>query len=273
LPKEEVRYSAAPPADVVRAPEPPQAPGKTPPGLLRKIWRISNWMTLVALIVVIVLLLRPAPAPVIHVDPQAMQRAETKMRESQAAASSGQPSTLRLDEAELNAFLASNLGLEGRSSAARAGGSYSAATDAGGSPGAAAPQGDSTGGLPGSVAGQGGSGGSTGGSEPSIDEVRSNVKDVKVTMQDDRVQAYVLFDFHGKDLTLVLEGRLAAKDGYLRFIPTSGKIGSLPIPQSTLEGAVQRMLDSPENRDKLRLPDGVGDVRIENGQLVVAPKE
>jgi len=188
------------------------------------------------------------------------------VRESVAAANSGQPTPLRLDEAELNAFLAANLGLEGASKPAPAGGSNSAATDARGTPGAAAAQGDSSGGVPGAVPGQGGS-------EPTIEEVRSNVKDVKVTMQDDRVQAYVLFDFHGKDLTLVLEGRLAAKDGYLRFIPTSGKIGSLPIPQSTLEGAVQRMLDSPENRDKLRLPEGVGDVRIENGQLVVAPKE
>jgi len=187
-------------------------------------------MTLAALIVVLVLILRPAPAPVIQVDPQAMVRAEAKVRESRAAASSGQPTPLRLDEAELNAFLASSLGLEGSSNAA---------------------------------AGRG----------PSIEEVRSNVKDVKVTMQDDRVQAYVLFDFHGKDLTLVLEGRLAAKDGYLRFVPTGGKLGSLPIPQSTLEGAVARMLESPENRDKLRLPEGVGDVRIENGQLVVAPKE
>jgi hypothetical protein len=80
-----------------------------------------------------------------------------------------------------------------------------------------------------------------------------------------------LFDIHGKDLTLVLEGRLGAQNGYLRFMPTGGKLGSLPIPQSTLEGAVARMLESPENRDKLRLPDGVGDVRIENGELVVAP--
>jgi hypothetical protein len=258
---------------VERTPEPQHTPGKTPPGLLRKIWRISNWMTLAALIVVIVLLLRPAPAPVIHVDPQAAARAEAKVRESQAAASSGQPTPLRLDEAELNAFLASNLGLEGASKTAAPGGANSAATGGAGSSGAAAAQGDSAGGLPGATAIPGGTASSSGGSEPSIEEVRSNVKDVKVTMQDDRVQAYVLFDFHGKDLTLVLEGRLAAKDGYLRFIPTSGKIGSLPIPQSTLEGAVQRMLDSPENRDKLRLPDGVGDVRIENGQLVVAPKE
>jgi hypothetical protein len=37
------------------------------------------------------------------------------------------------------------------------------------------------------------------------------------------------------------------------------------------ERAVARMLESPENRDKLRLPEGVGDVRIENGELVVAP--
>lgn len=216
------------------------APQKAPPGLLRKIWRVSNWLTLAALVWVVVLIMRPAPAPVIPVDPQAAVRAETKVRESQAVASTGQPATLRLDQAELNAFLAANLGLAGSASGGASGGK------SGGEP-------------------------SAGDREPSIDEVRSTVKDVKITMQDDRVQAYVLFDFHGKDLTLVLEGRLGAKDGYLRFEPTSGKLGSLPIPQSTLEGAVARMFDSPENRDKLKLPEGVGDLRIENGELVVTP--
>ena len=235
LPAEESQ-KRAPAASGIAAEERP-APQKAPPGLVRKIWRISNWLGLAAMIWVLVLILRPAPAPVIPVDPQAGVRAENKVRESQAAASIGQPAPLRLDQAELNAFLASSLGLAGNSTAAATNGEPPAA-----------------------------------GRDPSIDEVRSTVKDVKVTMQDDRVQAYVLFDFHGKDLTLVLEGRLGAKDGYLRFEPTSGKLGSLPIPQSTLDGAVARMLDSPENRDKLKLPEGVGDIRIENGELVVIPR-
>jgi hypothetical protein len=236
LPAEEEAQKSAAPASASVGDETP-APQKAPPGLLRKIWRVSNWLTMAALVWVVVMIMRPARAPVIHADPQAAVRAETKVRESQEAASAGQPTPLRFDEAELNAFLASNLGLA--------------------SSGAAG----ATTGEP-----------SPGGGEPSVEEVRSTVKDVKVTMQDDRVQAYVLFDFHGKDLTLVLEGRLGAKDGYLHFEPTRGKLGSLPIPQSTLESAVARMFDSPENRDKLKLPDGVGDIRIENGELVVTPR-
>ena len=98
--------------------------------------------------------------------------------------------------------------------------------------------------------------------------MRSNVRDVKVQLLADRVKAYVVFDVHGKDITLQLEGRLGAQNGYLRFEPVSGQIGSLPIPQSTLESAVQRLIDSPENREKLKLPPAIADLRIENGELV-----
>lgn len=209
------------------------APRKLRPGILRRAWRISNWLTLAALVVVVALILLPAPAPEIQVDLQASQRATAKLREAQAALSSGHPTELRLDEAELNAFLASMLGMQGAPNTEAAGGDSSV----------------------------------------SLDQARSNVKDLKVTMQDDRLHAYLLFDFHGKDLTLLLEGGLSAKDGYLRFEPTGGRLGSLPIPQSALEAAVERMLESPENRDKLRLPDGVGDVHIENGQLVVTLRQ
>jgi len=94
------------------------------------------------------------------------------------------------------------------------------------------------------------------------------VRDVKVELVEDRVRAYVAFDFHGKELTLQSEGRLASTNGYLRFEPISGQVGSLPIPQSALETAVQRMMDSPENREKLRLPPEITDLRIENGELL-----
>jgi hypothetical protein len=73
---------------------------------------------------------------------------------------------------------------------------------------------------------------------------------------------------HGKDLTLELLGRLGAEDGFLRFEPISGQLGALPIPQSTLETAIQRLMDSPENREKLRLPPDISDMHVENGQLV-----
>jgi hypothetical protein len=73
-------------------------------------------------------------------------------------------------------------------------------------------------------------------------------------------------------MTLQLEGRLAAQNGYLRFEPVSGQIGALPIPQSTLDSAVRRLMDSPENREKLKLPSEIADLRIENGEVVASYK-
>ncbi len=68
------------------------------------------------------------------------------------------------------------------------------------------------------------------------------------------------------------QGRLGTQNGYLKFEPVSGQIGSLPIPQSSLESAVQRLMDSPENREKLKLPSGIADLRIQNGEIVASYK-
>ena len=101
----------------------------------------------------------------------------------------------------------------------------------------------------------------------------SNVRDVKVTLVDDRVTAYLVFGFYGKDLSLSLEGRLLNEEGYLRLVPIRGKLGSLPIPTAALESAVSRVFNAPENREKFRLPDHVEDLRIEGGQIVVSYRE
>ena len=98
--------------------------------------------------------------------------------------------------------------------------------------------------------------------------MRSNVRDVKIQLVDDRVKTYVVFDVHGKDMTLQLEGRLSARNGYLNFAPVSGQVGSLPIPQSALESAVRRLMESPESREKLKLPRQIADLHIENGEVV-----
>ena len=107
--------------------------------------------------------------------------------------------------------------------------------------------------------------------QPTMDDVeqmRSNVKDVKVQLVDDHVRAYVVFDVHGKDMTLQLVGKLGADNGFLRFEPVSGQIGSLPIPQAVLEAAVRKMMESPENREKLKLPSDISNLKIENGEVV-----
>jgi hypothetical protein len=98
------------------------------------------------------------------------------------------------------------------------------------------------------------------------------VKDVKVDMVGDVVKAYVIFDFHGKDLSLELDGHLSADNGYMKFVPISGKLGSLPLPQSTLNEAVDKLMSSPENREKLKLPSDISDIKIEDGHAVVQYK-
>jgi hypothetical protein len=104
---------------------------------------------------------------------------------------------------------------------------------------------------------------------PSLDQVKSSVRGVKVTLEGDRARAYVVFNMAGKDLTLQLEGRLHVADGYLRFQPTAGSLGDFTLPQSALDAAVSQLFGSHENREKFRVPPDIRDIRVENGQLVI----
>jgi hypothetical protein len=206
-------------------------------------FRALRWSTYAVVLITLVLALHKSAPPLVDTNPQAAARAEEKFAQVERDLASHQPATLRLDETELNSYLASHLVLEGGGPSANA-----AATPGGSSP-SAAPSG-----AP---------------SAADVEQMRSNVRDVKVQLIEDRVRAYVVFDMHGKDMTLQLEGRLGAASGFLRFEPVSGQIGALPIPQSALESAVQRLMDSPENREKLRLPPEISTLRIENGEIVV----
>jgi hypothetical protein len=107
--------------------------------------------------------------------------------------------------------------------------------------------------------------------DPSVEQVRSNVKDFKVQLLADGLRAWVLFDFHGKDITLTLDGRLFTQDGMLRIEPTAARLGSLPVPRATLERAMTRVLAEAHNAENLRLPPDIADVRVTNGRLVITP--
>jgi len=50
------------------------------------------------------------------------------------------------------------------------------------------------------------------------------------------------------------------------------KIGDLPVPVSLVRLQLQSKLREPENREKMKLPSYVADLRVENGQLVVLEK-
>ena|SRR2546430_139862 len=209
----------------------------------KRIFRIIRWMTYTLAFVMLVLVFHKAPPLLVETSPQAAARAEEKLELVEKAVASGQPATLRMDETELNSYLGSHLALEGNNAPnpTPAGGEHGAASGATPTP-------------------------------QEVEQMRSNVRDVKVQLIEDRVKAYVVFDVHGKDMTLQLEGRLAAQNGYLRFEPLGGQIGSLPIPLSALESAVQRLMDSPENREKLKLPSEISDLRIQNGEVVASYK-
>jgi hypothetical protein len=225
-------------------------PGGDPSGssTLVMIFRIVRWTVYGCALIVLILLLHKTAPPPVQTTPEAAARVEQKFQDVRQAVAQGQPATLRMDETELNSYLASHLDIAGVRTLGSTANTASNAT-----PGGAAP------------------GGTPSSEQPSpedVEQMRSNVKDVKVQLIDDRVRAYVVFDVQGKEMTLELEGRLGADNGFLRFEPVSGRIGSLPIPQSTLEAAVRRMMESPENRDKLRLPSDISGLKIENGEVV-----
>jgi len=223
---------------------------------LRFAFRILRWATYLGAIITLLMAFHAAPPPTIVTSPQAAAKVEQKFEAVEKAVASGQSATLRLDQTELNSYLASHLDIAPDAPPKAA-------------PNTSAPNGTASN-LPvpdGTVSDLPAPSGTT---AEQVEQVRSSVRDVKVELLDDRVRAYIVFNFHGKDMTLQLEGRLAATNGYLRFEPVSGQIGSLPIPQSTLETAVQKMMDSPENREKFKLPADISGLKIENGEVVAS---
>jgi hypothetical protein len=229
------------------------------PALYKKLYQVVKWSSLAVLILTLVLILRKSPAPNIPYDSTAAARAEQKFQAADQAKAAGQPSQVQLDRSELNSYLAQNLQLEGQPAAdtvVPAAGANGVSTVAG-SP--SAPNADPAAAL-------------SGDDQATLEQVQSTVKDVKVDMDGDLVKAYVIFDYHGKDLSLELDGHLTSDNGYIKFDPVAGKLGSLPLPQSTLQAAVDKMMASPENREKLKLPADISDIQIQDGQAVVKYK-
>lgn len=222
-------------------------PGATPFALVRKI---VSWIVLAVLVLTLLLILKQSPPPPVTTSRAAAASAERKLDAAAQAARSGQPAQVQLDSTELNSYLAQNLQLAGNASE-----TPDASSSAADPSGSAAPAPS----IPGA-------------DRQSIAQAESNVENVKVDMDGDLVKTYVVFNFHGKDLSLEIDGHLYTQDGFLRFDPVGGKIGSFPLPQSALQEAVQRMMDSPENREKLRLPANVSNIEVQGSQVVVSYK-
>lgn len=100
----------------------------------------------------------------------------------------------------------------------------------------------------------------------------ASIRTVGVDFHGNEVTGQFIANLYGKDVYITISGRLGSKDGYATFDPTSFKVGDLVIPTSLVNDALQKKLAEPENREKLKLPDFIQSVRVENGELVVERK-
>ena len=107
---------------------------------------------------------------------------------------------------------------------------------------------------------------------PSADLGQVPVQAPQVSFEGDQVRGVFPTQIYGKDVYVTVAGRLGSQNGYATFDPTEFKVGDLTVPVSMVNGALQKKLADPANRDKLKLPDFIADVRVVNGQLVVTQK-
>jgi hypothetical protein len=182
------------------------------------------------------LILRQAPPLSIQTDPQAADRVAEKMAQLQMAVQASQPHAVILNEAELNQWMRDNLAIASAHQAQQAG-------------------------IP-----------APNESEPSVQEVQSALKDVRMNLMGNQLRAYALFALYGKEISLQLDGKIETQRGYIRLKPTSGKLGSLPIPSTMLNYVGHQLFGSPQNRDKFQLPPQIESIRIENNTLVIATR-
>lgn len=209
-----------------------------------KFDRIISIATLTASVVAIVLVLkRPQPVAPALPPPAAVaanaQSFQDKIEQLEQARAQGQSGAeVRLSAQEVAAAIA------------QASGALSSEPGSG----AAAPAG-------------GGSGsplsGDLGAGEPSV-------KDYQVNFEGDVAKGQFLTHIAGKDVWVTMEGHLGSKDGYATFEPTKIKIGDLEVPVSLVNDQLQKRL--MEQRDRLKLPDSVGGIKVENGEVVVSNK-
>jgi hypothetical protein len=212
-----------------------------------KIDRIISIATLTTAVVALVLVLKkpapvavPLPAPAVAANAQSFQNKIDQLAQAQAQGQSG--AEVRLNAQEVAAAIAQTSGA--LSSEPSSGEPSSPASGA---------QSSSNGSLSGDL-GPG----------------DASVKDYQVNFEGDVAKGQFLTHIAGKDVWVTLEGHLGSKDGFATFEPTKIKIGDLEVPVSLVNDQLQKRL--LEQRDRLKLPDNVGGIKVENGEVVVTNK-
>src|SRR5256885_2266989 len=96
------------------------------------------------------------------------------------------------------------------------------------------------------------------------------VKDYQLNFEGDVARGQFLAQIAGKDVWVTLAGHLGSQGGYATFVPTEFKVGDLNVPVSLVNDALQKKL--MEQRDRLKLPDNVDSIKVENGELIMTQK-
>src|SRR5579862_460680 len=218
-----------------------------------KVQRIISFVTLAISIVTLVLVLK-RPAPVATVLPPAAAAASAQSFQEKVnqlaqpkVPGEGQ-SEVRINSNELSAALAEAAGLMPAAAVTPSSTSSSAGSAANSPANSSAPTGSAME-FPGAV---------------------PSVKDYQVSMDGDVVRGQFLTQIAGKDVYLTLAGHLGSKDGYATFDATEIKVGDLSVPVSLVNKVLQKKLS--EQRDQLKLPSGVKDLKVENDELVFVEK-
>ena len=211
-----------------------------------KLQRILSFATLAISILTLVLVLkRPAPvAPMLPpaataANAQSFEEKVNQLTQPRMPGESG--SDVRINSGELSAALAQAAGL--LPAAMPAPSTTAASPSSASSPASPAME------FPGAV---------------------PNIKDYQVSMDGDLIRGQFLTQIAGKDVYLTLAGHLSSKDGYATFDATEVKVGDLSVPASLVNGVLQKKL--AEQRDQLKLPNNVKDIKVENGEMVFVEK-
>jgi hypothetical protein len=106
--------------------------------------------------------------------------------------------------------------------------------------------------------------------DSNIGSAAPTIKDQNVSFDGDVVHGQFLTEIAGKDVWITISGHVGEKDGYATFDPTEFKVGDLNVPVSLVNPTLQKKL--AEERERLKLPDNVGSVKVDKGELVMQQK-
>jgi hypothetical protein len=214
----------------------------------KKVYKALRWAVLIALVVAVALMLK-RPSPATHLTAATVQEKSVefnaKLEGLKASGEYGQAGNeASFTSDEVNSFIAD--------SSARA-------AEQAAHPEEHPAAGDNVPGTP---------------LEPALSdaEIQAALDKTQIAFEGDEVVAQTTVQRYGRDIYVTVRGRLGASGGYLVFTPTGFKIGSLSVPVSMVNDRLQEKLVEPENREKLKLPDFIAAVHVENGELKIKEK-